>query len=226
MKTAIIENKNFTTNHASKQALYNRMFKAQNYIKYISSGNETKFELLMNFQVHIAITIHCLKNLEKKGNLSASELLQNINHTISIEDLQSEVLLKFVELEKEWDIDKLGNVTFLNDDTMKQIFACISSHLYQFQTKHYKHLYIEIDNNIVDCNKVSQLCDYVSINDIMENIHFQTFYNNQTTFDKQWLDLRLQGLSNSKIALAMNCTYEKIRACEKRVRKNWNEYCN
>ena len=216
---------NFTI-HANKQAFYNRMFKAQNYAKYEPTGKESKFELLVNFKVHIAITTHCLKNLEKKGNLNASELLRNINHTISMEDLQQEVLLKFVELEKDWNIDFFGNVTFLSDETMKQIFARISTHLYQFQVKHYKHLYIELDNSIVDCTKVSQLADYVSIDNILSDLYFKIFFDNQSEIDKKWLSLRLEGFSNLFISKELNVTYEKIRACEKRVRKNWEKYNN
>lgn len=212
-----------STIHASKQALYNRMFHADNFAKYEPVGNESKYDLLYNYNVHVAITSHCLKRLASMGNLNAMELNNNINHTVSKEDLTQEVLLFFVEYADSWDIDFFGNVTFQDDETVKALFTCISGYLRKFQTKHYKHMYIEIDGEIVDCNKVSQLADYVSIDNILENIDLQNFINSLNGIDKEWLLLRLQGLSNLAISKELNVTYEKIRACEKRVRKNWNK---
>ena len=210
-----------STTHASKQALYNRMFKADNFAKYQPNGNETKFELLVNFNIHKAITSY---RLERIGNTNAYELLANINHTVSREDLEQEVLLKFVEMSESWEIDTTGKVTFLDDTSMIEVFKAVDNYLYRFQTKHFKHLYIEIDGDIVDCNKVSALADYVSIDNILEDITIQSFMNTLSSFDKEWLLLRLQGLSNLSISKELNCTYEKIRACEKRVRKVWAEY--
>lgn len=217
-------NANNSTLHASKQALYNRIFKANNFQKYVPSGNESKFDLLVNYNIHVAITRHLLKNLASRGNINALELLNNINHTVSVEDLEQEILLKFIELSNDWAIGFDGSVEFLNDETMKQVFACVSSYLYKFQTKHFKHMYIELDGQIIDVTKVSQLADYVSIDNIMLNENFLTFYKLQSDNDKQWIEYRIDGLSNSKIALAMNVTYEKIRATEKRVRRNWSKY--
>lgn len=211
-----------STIHSSKQALYNRMFHADNFTKYQPTGNESKHELLYNFNVHVSITSHCLKRLSSKGNLNAMELNNNINHTVSKEDLTQEVLLFFVEYSNSWNIDNAGNVTFSDDETVKALFTCISGYLRRFQTKHYKHQYIEIDGDIVDCNKVSALADYVSIDDLLEDIDLQHFIDKLQGIDKQWLLLRLQGLSNLAISKELNVTYEKIRACEKRVRKNWN----
>lgn len=212
------------TVHASKQALYNRIFKAQNYTRYTPNYTESKFELLVAYNVHVAITRYRLKRI---GNTNALDLLNNINHTVSLEDLQQEILLKFVELADNWNIDFDGTVTFNDDDTtIIEVFKAVDNYLYRFQTKHYKHQYIEIDGDIVDANKVTELADYVSIDNIIANEHFFTFYNQQATLDKQWIDCRLQGLSNSKIAVAMGVTYEKIRAIEKRVRRNWTAYNN
>ena len=202
---------------ASKQALYNRIFKADNFTKYKPNMKESKFELLVAYNVHIAITRHLLKNLSSRGNMSALELLNNINHTVSIEDLEQEVLLKFVELSDNWSISFNGDVSFNNDDTMKEVFGCISSYLYKFQTKHFKHQYISIDTGlnddngnaifeIIDATKVSQLSKHISIADVVENTHFYTFYNAQTDNDKKWIMYRVQGLSNSKIAATMGVT--------------------
>jgi len=213
-----------STEHASKQALYDRMFHADNFAKYQPKGNETKFDLLVGYNVHIAITSHCLKRLASLGNMNAMELHNGINHTVSKEDLQQEVLLFFVENCDKWEIDETGKVTFDNDETLKALFTCISGYLRRFQTKHFKHLYIEIDNNIVDCNKVSQLADYVSIDELTQDVFLQGFLATLTELDRQWTEYRLQGLSNSKIATTLNVTYEKIRACEKRVRRLWAEY--
>lgn len=206
--------------HATKQREYNYIFKAT---KYEPNGNESKLELLHNYNVHISITRYSLKQLASKGNLNAMELLNNINHTVSIEDLQQEVLLWFVSNNEEWDIDFDGIVNFNNDESVKSLFTCISGYLRRFQTKHYKHQYIEIDGNIVDCNKVTELADYVSIDNLLENIELQNFLDTLKGIDKEWLELRLQGLSNLSISKELNVTYEKIRACEKRVRKMWNK---
>ena len=180
-------------------------------------------ETLAKNNVHIAITRHCLKSLMCKGNLVAMELLNNVNHTVSIEDLQQEVLLWFFENYDDWEISDNGKIEFLTDNA-KSLFTCVSGYLRKFQTKHYKHQYIELDGQIVDCSKVSALADYVSMDNLLEDINLQSFMNKLSAHDKKWLEYRLQGLSNSKIALAMNVTYEKIRATEKRVRKSWNEW--
>lgn len=211
-----------TTIHSSKQALYERMFHANNFQKYNPTFEESQLELLHNYNVHVSITRHSLKRLASKGNLNAMELLSNINHTVSIEDLEQEVLLWFVENDKEWNIDFDGKVEFSSDDSVKSLFTCVSGYLRKFQTKHYKHQYIEIDNEIVDCNKVAQLADHVSIDNLLENIELQKFMENLPEFDKQWLELRLQGLSNLSISKELSVTYEKVRACEKRMRKAWN----
>ena len=224
-----------STIHSSKQALYERMFHANHYTKYEPTFDESQLELLYNYNVHIAITRHSLKRLASKGNLNAMELLNNINHTVSIEDLQQEVLLWFVsglyddkgnllnEEDRKWNISYTGNVTFSSDESMKELFSCISGYLRRFQTKHYKHQYIELDNEIVDCNKVAQLADHVSIDNLLENIELQQFMENLPEFDKKWLELRLEGLSNLAISKELNVSYEKIRACEKRMRKAWNK---
>ena len=218
-----VKSESTSTMLASKQALYNRMFKANNFTQYVPNGNESKFELLANYKIHIAITTHCLNKLASLGNLNAMELNNNINHTVSKEDLTQEMLLWFVENEKEWNIDFYGKVTFSDDETVKSLFTCVSGYLRKFQTKHYKHQYIEIDGNIVDVNKVTELADYVSMNNLLENIDLQNFINTISGIDKEWLLLRLQGLSNMAISKELGVTYEKIRACEKRMRKAWNK---
>ena len=218
-----VKSESSSTMLASKQALYNRLFKANTFTKYMPTFEETSLELLHNYNVHVSITRNSLKQLACKGNMNALELLNNINHTVSIEDLQQEVLIWFVENEKEWNIDFEGQVTFENDESVKSLFTCISGYLRRFQTKHYKHQYIEIDGDIVDATKVTQLADYVSMDNLLENIALQTFIEKLTGIDKEWLLLRLQGLSNLAISKELNVTYEKIRACEKRMRKAWNK---
>lgn len=185
-----------------------------------------QLNLLVQNNVHIAITRHCLKSLMCKGNLNAMELLNNINHTISIEDLSQEVLLAFVENPNEWEFDELtSKVVFLNDDFIKLVFGAVSKHLYQFQTKHYKHQYIEIDGDIVDATKVSALADYVCIDNILTNNNFKEFLPLLTDFEKQWLMLRLDGLSNASIERRLkDASRQNIRTCEKHVRNKWNEY--
>lgn len=210
-----------STTHASKQALYNRMFHADNFTKYQPTGNETKFDLLVNFNIHKAITSYRLKRI---GNINAYELLSNINHTVSREDLEQEVLLKFVELSESWDIDATGKVTFEDDTAMVEVFKAIDNYLYRFQTKHFKHLYIEIDNNIVDVSKVSALADYVSIDDLTNDLHLQGFLATLTEFDRNWTKYRLQGYSNKAIADMTQSTIKKIRCTETRVRRLWTEY--
>ena len=220
---AHVKSESSSTMLASKQALYNRMFKANNFIQYVPNGNESKFELLANYKIHIAITTHCLNRLASLGNLNAMELNNNINHTVSKEDLTQEMLLWFAENEKEWEIDFYGKVTFSDDETIKGLFTCVSGYLRKFQTKHYKHQYIEIDGNIVDVNKVTELADYVSIDNLLENIELQNFINSLSGIDKEWLLLRLQGLSNMAISKELNITYKKVRCIESRLRKAWNK---
>ena len=209
-----------STQHASKQALYNRMFNAQNYTRYTPNGTETAFELLKAYNVHVAITRYRLKRI---GNANALELLNNVNHTVNLEDLQSEVLLKFVEMSGQWTIDQSGSVTFEDDTAMIEIFRAVDNYLYRFQTKHYKHQYIELDGEIVDVNKVTALADHVSIDAILEDVVLQDFMNKLPDLDREWLWGRLYGGSNRQIAMNMGVTYEKVRAIEKRVRRFWAE---
>lgn len=210
----------------SKQAVYNRLFHANNFsVPELDCNIQyNKYELLTMYHVHVAITRHLLKNLMSSGNLAAMELLNGINHTVCIEDLEQEILLKFMELDEHWTIDNTGKVEFDSDNTMKEIFGTVSRYLYQFQTKHYKHLYIEIDGDIVDATKVTALADYVCIDNILADEHIHGFLEKQTEHDKQWFLYRMDGLSNKAIADIMKVTYEKIRATEKRVRKNWEKW--
>lgn len=213
----------FSTYHVSMQATYNRLFKAQNYTRYTPDYTESKFDLLVRYNVHVAIARYRLKRI---GNMNSLDLLNNINHTVNLEDLQQEVLLKFVEYSDFWNIGFDGTVTFEESEngeqTIIEIFKAIDNYLYRFQTKHFKHQYIEIDGDIVDVNKVSALADYVSMDALLEDITLQSFLDALPDFDREWLEYRLTGLSNKKIAECMGVTYEKIRATEKRVRKHWN----
>ena len=214
----------FDTMHIVNQVKYDKLFNAdKNYTMYVPTGNESKFELLVKFNVHIAIARYRLK---KYGNLNSLDLLNGQNRTVCLEDLQQEVLLKFVEHSDSWDIGFDGKVQFLNDSGMIEIFKCIDNYMYQNQTKHYKHLYVEIDGEIVDCNKVTELADYVSIEELQTNINFIMFYNRQTDTDKRWLELRLDGNSNTDISKIMNVTYKKVRCIESRIRKAWNVWNN
>ena len=182
--------------------------------------SEYKLTSIYETNTHKAITRKALRTLVGKGNLFALDLLNGENHTISIEDLEQQTLLYLCENVNHWNVFKDNRIDFTDVEYGKGLWQVVSTYLYQFQVKHYKHTYIEIDGDIVDCSKVSALADYVSMEELDNDIALQDFMSKLMTFDRQWLEYRLDGMSNSAIAREMGVTYEKIRACEKRVRKS------
>lgn len=167
-----------------------------------------------------AIVMHCLKRLASKGNQTAFELIAGHNGIFSIEDLQQDVLCYLSENKALWFIDD-NRLVFLDDDIIHGVFGVVSKSMYQFQTKHYAHMYIEIDGDPVRYNDIAGLATYCNINAIYEREDMKAFMLKLSDTEKTFLSHRLHGVSAFKSAELMGLTRQNIRTIEKHIRKKW-----
>lgn len=168
-----------------------------------------------------AIVMHCLKRLASKGNQTAFELIAGHEGIFSIEDLQQDVLCYLSENKSLWFIDDDNKLVFLDDETMRGLFGVVSKSMYQFQTKHYAHMYIEIDGDAVRYNDVANLATYCNIDAIYEREDIKVFMTKLSDTEKTFLHHRLNGVSAFKSAELMGLTRQNIRTIEKHIRKKW-----
>lgn len=170
-----------------------------------------------------AITIHCLKKLESKGNENARCLLNFENRTISIEDLTQEVLLYMYENSNLWSI---ADNEFIcdNQEFFLSMFGVVSKYLYQNLQKHYKRAYILLDDKEVNPDSVKQLSLFVDYDYIENQDYLLSFLEVQQDIDRQWFYLRWQGVSNANISKRLDITTKKVRCIENRMRKAWANF--
>ena len=168
-----------------------------------------------------AIVVHCLKRLASKGNQTAFELIAGHEGIFSIEDLQQDVLCYLSANKSLWFIDNDNRLIFLDDEVLKSLFGVVSHSMYQFQTKHYAHMYIEIDGDDVRYNDVAGLATYCNINAIYEREDMKVFITKLSDTEKTFLHHRLNGISAFKTAELMGLTRQNIRTIEKHIRKKW-----
>ena len=176
--------------------------------------------------IHAAIVRHCLKMLFSKGNMTAYELLAGHNGIISIEDLQQEVLLTIIECYHS-DLQTISEYTLVSDtikEHTKEIYGTITKYMYSHSIRHYKHTYIEIDGDIVDVNKISQLATYCDIDGILDDEYIKAFMDTLTDTQRQVLMYRLQGYTIKEIADTLNRSQQAITEVERRYRKLWQSY--
>lgn len=167
-----------------------------------------------------AIVIHCLKRLASKGNETAFELIAGHNGIFSIEDLQQDVLCYLSANKALWFIDD-NRLVFLDDDIIHGVFGVVSRSMYQFQTKHYAHMYIEIDGDAVRYNDVASLATYCNVDEISEREDIKAFMLKLTESEKTFMLHRLNGVSVLKCAELMNLSHKACRTIEKHIRKKW-----
>ena len=168
-----------------------------------------------------AIVIHCLKRLASKGNQTAFELIAGHEGIFSMEDLQQDVLCYLSENKSLWFIDDDNRLVFLDDDIMHGLFGVVSHSMYQFQTKHYAHMYIEIDGDPIRYNDVAGLATYCNIDAISEREDIKAFMLKLSDAEKTFLSHRLHGVSVRSVGDYMNISYKASRTIEKHIRKKW-----
>lgn len=169
-----------------------------------------------------AIVIHCLKRLASKGNQTAWELMNGHEGIFSVEDLQQDVLCYLSGNKELWFIDDDNRLVFLDDDTMRGLFGVVSKSMYQFQTKHYAHMYIEIDGDAVRYNDIASLATYCNVDEILEREDIKAFMLKLSDTEKTFLTHRLHGVSVRSVGNLMNISYKACRTIEKHVRKKWD----
>ena len=96
--------------------------------------------------------------------------------------------------------------------------------MYSHSIRHYKHTYIEIDGDIVDVNKISQLATYCDIDGIHDDEYIKAFMDTLTDTQRQVLMYRLQGYTIKEIADTLNRSQQAITEVERRYRKLWQSY--
>lgn len=206
-------------------------------MKNMTMTTSQKINTLVSNQALEKICKKLLMSLYARGNAIAYDIYCNRNNgLVTVEDLTQELYLYLLD-NPAWILTQGGKIVFADKETEKGFYAVVSTYMYRQRTRHDNRttsLYIETEDRIVsitDVQGLAALCDGIITIDTNAVLTDFIRYARQrkpkkADLIKEFLTLRLQGISIKEISAQMGIETHMGYDLQKQLKRLWKDFQN
>lgn len=222
------------------KALYEKQLaileKGRIYAQVPVDATLTDFALLESTNTLHIITIAMLKSLEKRGNITAYDIIKGKNNgLVTLDDLKQELALVLIENMGNWKATVNNNkvvLSFSDEEIEKTFYRTVSKTMYAQKVKHdRKKAYIELDEEIISTDNVQALASHTCIDDVISKTdltmflaYVETEKPKKAELYKHFIHARLNGLTIRETARALEIKETTAFDCSKQLKSLWKNF--